>query len=544
MQPGKLFIPGTGEAMRLLVIVAVAGTLIVAAAVASLGGGVSAVGAVAPDRHGILPPRTSPDLPPVVRSTDPARESTGTSVSAHIRACFSSTMNRTATESGFVYSDGPDVRGAANGTVSWSTESLEDDCIAFNPDENLRATATYSVRLNASIVNDANGRFLDGDGDGIAEGSPGDDYRWNFTVEALDRSSPFVAATYPEDGAEGVAVTANITITFSEAMNTARVSEAVVVTVGTTTLTAANGTEEWTVGDEVYAFTPVESLPKGVVVRVTLNGSAARDRAGNLLDGDGNGTGGGNLTFSFTTALEPDTTPPGIAGVDPPDGAAYVPRWPVITILFSEAMDRQSVPEAITISHGASPVRFAWPNPGVVNFSTASPLAYKTTYTVSVAAGARDLAGNVLSAPFSFTFTTTPWIGAVSGSVVEAQRPIPNASVSLDGRETLTSASGAFTLEGVEQGTYVLNITGEGYVPHSEAVTIDASHHDLGAIVLQERPFDPGPLPWALVGAVVASAVLLFSLLRRRPGLDATQSDDWRPAEAVAVAPEQEPRKP
>jgi len=533
-----------GRPMRLLVVAVYAGTLVLAAAAASFGATVSAIGALAPAVQGGPFPGVSTDAPPKVLSTTPTDGSTAVSVSARIGICFSATMNRTATENGFSYSDGSYLLGSANGTFSWRNQSLVDDCLAFNPDENFRVTATYALRLDASVVQDANGSLLDGDGDGTPEGSPSDDYRWNFTVEIEDETLPVVVATDPPDNTGDVAVTASLTITFSESMNTTSVAQALLFTDGRTTLTAANGTEEWTRGDEVYAFTPAESLAEGVVYRVSLNGSSARDRSGNLLDGNGNGTGGDNHTFSFSTAAPLDTTPPVIEASDPPDGKTRVSRRPVITIIFSEAMDRQSVEDAVTVSSGASPFRFAWPNPEVVNFTSVSPLAYKTAYVVSVASAAMDLAGNRLPGSYSFLFTTTPWIGTANGSAVERGRPIANASVALNDRETLTSASGTFAFEGVEQGTYVLNISEEGYEPYSEVVTIDEADHDLGAIPLRELPIDPGPLPWALVGAVAASAVLLFVLLRRRPKLEEAPPDDWRPTEAVAVPPEEEPPKP
>ncbi len=535
--------------MRLLVIAVCAGTLVVVAAATSLGAALEALGSPASALRAGPSPGGFSSAPPQVVWTDPTNGSTSVSVSAHIEICFSATMNRTATEDGFSYSDGLHILRAENGTFSWGFDGIperpKDSCTEFNPDENLRATATVTVRLNGSVVRDANGTFLDGNGDGTAGGSPSDDYVWSFTVESVDATPPVVVATDPPDTYGDIAVTASITITFSESMNTTSVSEAFSLSDGATTLTAANGTGAWTLGDEVYSFTPAESLALGTSYTVTLNGSSARDRSGNLLDGNGDGTGGDSYRFSFVTTTHLDTTPPEIVATDPPNGATYVPRSPVITIVFSEAMGRGSVAGAIAISGGASPSGFSWPNPEVVNFTTTSPLAYKTAFTVTVSSSAQDLVGNRLAGPASFSFTTTPWIGTVVGSVVAREgHVIANASVALGGRETLTSASGTFAVGGVEQGTYVLNISKEGYEPYSAVVTIDAAHHDLGAIPLGDVPANPGPLPWIILGTVAAAAVALFVLLRRRPKFEEAPPPDWRPTEAVVVPPEEEPPKP
>ena len=107
-----------------------------------------------------------------------------------------------------------------------------------------------------------------------------------------------------------------------------------------------------------------------------------------------------------------DTTPPTVMSVTPVAGATNVPLTTVVTATFSETMSLSSlntttfqlrdpagslVPASVTAG-GQTPTATLTPS---------SPLAAATAYTVTVTTGARDVAGNALAAPYSWSFTTT-----------------------------------------------------------------------------------------------------------------------------------------
>jgi hypothetical protein len=109
-----------------------------------------------------------------------------------------------------------------------------------------------------------------------------------------DTTAPTVTGTSPAAGATGVAVTANVTGTFSEAM------DASTVTSGTFTLsdgaTTVPATVAYSSTDRVATLNPGASLAAGRTYTATVRGgsSGVKDIAGNALASD--------RTWTFTTA--------------------------------------------------------------------------------------------------------------------------------------------------------------------------------------------------------------------------------------------------
>ncbi|HEV8595893.1 MAG TPA: Ig-like domain-containing protein, partial [Thermoplasmata archaeon] len=83
---------------------------------------------------------------------------------------------------------------------------------------------------------------------------------------------------------------------------------------------------------------------------VRLAGNLAKDANGHALDGDGDGVGGDDFTFGFTT--EPDRSPPAVLYTLPGPGGANESSTGPFVIRFSEAMDRDSTEAAFTYSDG------------------------------------------------------------------------------------------------------------------------------------------------------------------------------------------------
>ena len=115
------------------------------------------------------------------------------------------------------------------------------------------------------------------------------------------------------------------------------------------------------------------------------------------------GSGGGSST--------PDTTPPTVSVTNPADGATGVFVDGSISITFSETMDPATVnpttfmledanhtPVLTSVSYAGNIVTFTPINP--------QPLAHSTVYTATITTGAKDLAGNAITADHSWSFTT------------------------------------------------------------------------------------------------------------------------------------------
>lgn len=89
-----------------------------------------------------------------------------------IMVTFSEEMNKTSVEKAF------SIIPNADGSFSWEGNTMKfiPDYLAYNTEYNV------SIKSNAK---DSMGSCLDGNGNGIAEGSPNDDFSWQFTTTDL-----------------------------------------------------------------------------------------------------------------------------------------------------------------------------------------------------------------------------------------------------------------------------------------------------------------------------------------------------------------------
>lgn len=120
---------------------------------------------------------TKPPVPPNVIECIPKPDSKNVSNGTKIIIVFSEVMNEHTTIDGFSIT--PVVEGVF--------EFLEGGKkLVFTPIRNLTDGMVYIVCLNSSRVTDIYGNFLDGNGNGKAEGWPVDDFVWQFRVALQD----------------------------------------------------------------------------------------------------------------------------------------------------------------------------------------------------------------------------------------------------------------------------------------------------------------------------------------------------------------------
>lgn len=126
------------------------------------------------------------------------------------------------------------------------------------------------------------------------------------TVGSADTTPPTVTTVTPASGATGVAVSAAVTATFSEAMDASTISTSTVeLRDGANALVAA--AVSYNASTRVATLTPSSSLTGGATYTATVKGGATdprvKDTSGNAL--------ASNRVWSFTTASS-DTTPPAV----------------------------------------------------------------------------------------------------------------------------------------------------------------------------------------------------------------------------------------
>jgi len=117
-----------------------------------------------------------------------------------------------------------------------------------------------------------------------------------------------------------------------------------------------------------------------------------------------------------------DSTPPGVRRVEPAPGARGVRLDANVTVTFSERMDEAVPLGGALVLEPRADGELRWVAHRLV-LDVAAPLAGNTTYVARLATTLADVAGNLLAAPFAWSFTT---VGTANLDPV--LRPSPNST--------------------------------------------------------------------------------------------------------------------
>lgn len=313
-----------------------------------------------------------------VAFTDPARGATGVPTNKQIAAAFTRSLDpASVTNSSFTVT-GP------QGLPVPGTGAFQGVTATFSPTSALAPNTTYSATLGSEL-RDLSGQTL---------GAP---YQWTFTTgTGADSAAPTVTFTDPANGATGVALNKKLSVSFSEGMDPSSLNGQTFLVTGPGATPLAGAV---TYAGFVATFTPSQPLTPGTQYFLALT-SGARDLAGNPL---------ASYTWSFTAGAAQDVTAPTVTFTNPASAAVTVPTNQKVAVAFNEGMD------PLTLTPGTFSLTTAGgvPVPGTVTYigltATFAPLANLasgTLYTATVSPGARDLAGNALASPYTWTFTT------------------------------------------------------------------------------------------------------------------------------------------
>ncbi len=252
-------------------------------------------------------------------------------------------------------------------------------------------------------------------GGGVDGGGP--------TAPALDTTPPILNSTNPADTTTGVAINGKLVANFSEAIDPATCTAATF-----TLVPSVAGSTVSCVGSHAI-FAPTGNLAASTAYTATVT-TGIKDLAGNAL------ALAANNTWGFTTGTTLDTTAPTMVSTDPIDTSTGVPVNKEPAATFSEAIDPATVTSFTLTSQGTGlgcvhvfpdPDPCPPPAPGssiagtasttgtgnVVTFvplitlrrSTTGAAGITRTYTATIT-GVKDLAGNALASPLTWTFTT------------------------------------------------------------------------------------------------------------------------------------------
>jgi hypothetical protein len=206
---------------------------------------------------------------PQISSITPVNNATGIALNTAMSATFSEALNpATVTAASFTLSV---PGGVIAGTVSYSGNSA-----IFAPNMGLTYKTTYTATLSTTVTDLA--------GNPLAV-----NYTWTFTTDtAPDTTAPTITATNPADAAAGIELNSAVSVSFSEAMNSAT------LTARSFTLAGPDGPVAGDVsyGDLTGIFSPSSVLMTNAIYTATVT-TAAQDIARNSL--------ASNYVWNFTT---------------------------------------------------------------------------------------------------------------------------------------------------------------------------------------------------------------------------------------------------
>jgi hypothetical protein len=347
----------------------------------------------------IQPPES---ITPIALNHSP--NGTGVPINANIVVEWNETMNWASVNASFSYTDNATTWNSTNGT--W-THNQTTNISTFEPTVPFEYETKYWVLVNVTAT-DFVGNPLD------------NNITWNFTT--ID-SPPIVVSTVPDNTEIDVNPEVNITIEFSEPMNTTSVGTAFSYTNGSVSYNATNGTVSWDIPNTIMTFNPLDALDNDTTYTVSINGSTAKDLNDNLLDGNNDSVVGDNYSWWFTTWAEPP--PPKVEVTLPANGSTVVNIDTVIRISFDMEMNPVSVQDALSLTDGSVVLdeddgAFSWSQGNsLMTFDLIANLAYNTEYTVRLLGSARSIHGSTLdgngndigegtpSDDYSFSFTTS-----------------------------------------------------------------------------------------------------------------------------------------
>jgi len=237
-------------------------------------------------------PAITGTTPPVINSLNPANNATGVAVGANLGATFSKNIQkgtgsitlRKSADNSLVETF--NVASSPRITVSGAT-------LTIDPTSVLAGLTGYCVQIDAGAIKDASDNFFAGITDTTT---------WNFHTGTAD-NPPAIVTLSPADDATGVAVGANLVVTFNEAISIGTGNITIKnLTDATESTIAITDSSQVTVAGAVLTINPTADLAAGKNFAIRIDATAIKDSSGNFFAGIADDT-----TWKFTTAASSAT---------------------------------------------------------------------------------------------------------------------------------------------------------------------------------------------------------------------------------------------
>jgi hypothetical protein len=209
-------------------------------------------------------------------------------------------------------------------------------------------------------------------------------------------NAPRITSMSPRETATGVALNTRLSVTFDGAMAPLSAST-FTLKGGTTPITGAVATSA---DGRTATFTPSSNLVASTVYTATVN-NGAKSAGGASFATD--------HAWTFTTGPTADMTAPRVSTTSPVADSTGAALNTKVVATFTEAMDPLSITGAsFTLQQNGAPVpgNVTWGPGTTATFTPANTLAANAAVIAKLSTDVRDLNGNPLAAPVSWSFTT------------------------------------------------------------------------------------------------------------------------------------------
>jgi Raf kinase inhibitor-like YbhB/YbcL family protein len=224
------------------------------------------------DNNTVIDNSTSDVNPPTVSSTSPASGDNSISISNNVTINFSEEMDPATINTSNIT-----VQDSSGNSVS-GVVSYNERIATFTPATDLSYFTVYTVTVGIGVKDSA--------GNALASNSS-----WNFTTSsAPDTIAPTISSTSPSSGATDISISSDVTITFSEEMDSSTINTSN-ITVQDSGGNSVSGAVSYS--SKVATFNPTSDLSHSTVYTVTV-GTGVKDTSGNAL--------ASSLSRNFTTA--------------------------------------------------------------------------------------------------------------------------------------------------------------------------------------------------------------------------------------------------
>ena len=246
-----------------------------------------------------------------------------------------------------------------------------------------------------------------------------------FTVLSCSTTPPTWISNSPASNASNVPLNTIVQIEFNAPIDRTTVNTNDIILYDTTLGKDVPITVSVDASGRIITLTPSQLLAVGREYYAEwgdLDGThIAKDTCGNALT---------TQALYFTTSFSAETAGPSLIAHSPISGDTNDAENTNVVLQFSQPINPITQPSGLTVSTGGTVVPGTYtfsPDYTEITYVPGSTLQANTTYTVTYTAALLDGAGNGLTNPGSFTFTTNSATDTVNGSVT-ATDPVNQAT--------------------------------------------------------------------------------------------------------------------